>query len=149
MKTAINNSIDLNLPNFSRQFIIQTDASNEVIAAILKQKYDCEEKVIYFINRKLNTAELNYTTTEKECLAIIWAVKQFRIYLCNEFIIQTDHNPLKWLLAYKDSHGRIIRWILTLQGYKYKIEYISGKKKYISRFTFTLLYLKRVHICNQ
>ncbi|WUR04562.1 endonuclease [Vairimorpha necatrix] len=66
--------------------------------------------------------------TEKECLAIVWAVKKLRIYITREFTIRTDHQALKWLLNLKDSTGRLMRWILALQEYNYVIKHIPGTK---------------------
>jgi hypothetical protein len=122
----------LKLPDFTKKFILYTDASNLSIGGALMQVHDEKEHPVYFISRKLNSAELNYTVTEKECLAVVWCVTQFRIYLTNEFIIRTDHQALKWLLDLKDAGGRIMRWILTLQNYTFKVEYIKGSSNVLA-----------------
>lgn len=120
------------LPNFHERFYINADASNFAIGAVISQRRDNKLRPVMFISRKLNSAEINYTVTEKECLAIIWAIKKFKIYLDKEFLIYTDHQALKWLLAIKEASGRIMRWILFMQEYKYVITYIKGKKNIIA-----------------
>ena len=75
---------------------------------------------------------MNYTTTEKECLAVVWAIKRFKVYLFNNFIVKTDHSALKWLLKQKEPEGRLARWIMALQEYKYQVQHISGKENIIA-----------------
>ncbi|KAG0440703.1 Retrovirus-related Pol polyprotein from transposon 17.6 [Dictyocoela muelleri] len=75
MKTYISNALPLRLPNFSKTFIIFTDASNFAMGAVLTQRYNEIECPIFFYSRKFTQSEINYTTTEKECLAIISAIK--------------------------------------------------------------------------
>lgn len=72
--------------------------------------------------------EINYSTTEKEALAVVWAVEHFRGYLDGaEAVIATDHQPLKWLLSLKSPTGRLARWELRLQPFNIKMTYIPGK----------------------
>ena len=102
-----------------------TDASNDGLGAILSQDgHPC-----CYISRTLNPPEKNYSTTEKELLAIVWAVKRLRQYLLGKrFIIQTDHQALKWLKNVKDPSSRFMRWRLKLEEYDYDIEYKKGKE---------------------
>lgn len=82
-----------------------------------------------FISRTLNQAEENYTTSEKELLAIVWAVKRLRQYLLGKkFTIQTDHKALIWLHNVKDPSSRLLRWRLRLEQYKYEVQYVKGKE---------------------
>ena len=68
------------------------------------------------------------STTEKEALAMIWSVKQFRQYLLgHKFILITDHQPLKWLKTTKDPPPKIARWVMTLQEYDFNVQYRAGK----------------------
>jgi len=80
-------------------FSLYTDTSDTGLGAVLSQQDGKEEYVIAYTSRTLSPAEKNYGITEKECLAIIWAVKYFQHYLCgSKFTIITDHSALKWLL---------------------------------------------------
>ncbi|KAG0437407.1 Retrovirus-related Pol polyprotein from transposon 17.6 [Dictyocoela muelleri] len=83
IKTLISNALPLKLPNFSRTFIIYTDPSNLDLGAVLTQKYAHYDCLIFFYSRKFSNAEINYTTTERECLAIISAIKHWMHYLSN------------------------------------------------------------------
>ncbi|GFS64497.1 retrovirus-related Pol polyprotein from transposon 297 [Trichonephila clavipes] len=86
-------------PDFTKPFIIQCDASNLEIGVVLSQVCENEEHPIMFLSKKLSLAEQKYSTTEKECAAIIFAVQKLKCYLDGhqKFVIQTDHNPLVWL----------------------------------------------------
>lgn len=118
----------LQYPDYEKMFIITTDASNLGIGAVLSQNINGKDLPIQFISRTLNGAEKNYSTTEKECLGIVWAVKQFRPYIYGrKFIIRTDHRPLQWLFNVKDPGSRLVRWRLKLEEYDYQIEYKQGK----------------------
>lgn len=122
LKDKLCNAPVLQYPDFTRQFTLTTDASNEGLGAILSQDG-------HYISRTLNTAEKNYSTTEKELLAIVWAIKRLRQYLLGrKFIIQTDHQALKWLKDVKDPSSRLMRWRLRLEEYDYDIEYRKGKE---------------------
>lgn len=85
------------------------------------------EYAIYYFSRKLKGAEVHYTITEKECLAVVTAVKHFRIYLFNEFTVVTDHQALKWLLNKTDLSGRNMRWSLYLQPFNFTIVHRPGR----------------------
>lgn len=117
-------------PDFTRMFIVSTDASNFAVGAVLKQKgEDGKDRPIAYYSQCMNKAELNYSATEKECLAVILAVKKFRPYLYGtKFKIVTDHCALCWLMRVKNPNGRLVRWSLMLQDLDFEIEYESGKK---------------------
>jgi len=128
----------LKLPDFKKKFYLRTDASNYGIGAILMQEHDGEMFPISYASKKLNNPELNYSTVEKECLAIIWAVKKFNNYLYgNEFILETDHDTLKYLEKAKFVNSRIMRWAMFLQQYRMTVNYIKGSTNcaadYLSR----------------
>ena len=117
-------------PDFGKQFFLQTDASKDGIGAVLTQ-FDSTsaEFVVEYASRTLTRAERNYATIERECLAVVWAVRKFRPYLFgSEFIILSDHKPLQYLNTskIKDSYGRLTRWTLQLQDYTFQIQYRKG-----------------------
>ena len=132
LQKEIREAKSLVLPDLRGSFNLYADASGIAIGAALSQIVDGEERPVLWISRKLNDAEINYTTTEKECLAIIWAVERLKIYLANEFTIRTDHSALTWLVSQKEPKERIARWIMKLQGYKFKIEHIPGRENIIA-----------------
>lgn len=125
----------LTRPDFSKPFILQTDASAHGIGAVLTQKFDEEENVICFLSRSLSKQERNYSTTERECLAVIWAVEKLRHYLeGTEFTVITDHASLLWLHKLKDPTGRLARWAVRLQPFNFKIVHRKGRENIVPDF---------------
>ncbi|GFY31309.1 hypothetical protein TNCV_752701 [Trichonephila clavipes] len=100
----------------------QCDASNLGIGVVLSQVCENEEHPIMFLSKKLSLAEQKYSTTEKECAAIIFAVQKLKCYLDGhqKFVIQTDHNPLVWLEKNTGTNPRLLRWSLILQSFNYE-----------------------------
>ena len=79
------------------------------------QKMERTFQVIYYASQTLNDEQLNYATTEKEILAIVFAFDKFRLYLIgNKVIVNTDHSTIKYLMSKKDAKSRLIRWVLLL-----------------------------------
>lgn len=129
LKQAIINPPILSYPDFEKPFILTTDASNGALGAILSQGKEGEDLPIYFASRALSDTEKRYSTTEKECLAVVWAVQSFRAYLMGRhFTIFTDHKPLRGLANLKDPTSRLSRLRHKLSEYDYEICYKSGKK---------------------
>jgi deoxyuridine 5'-triphosphate nucleotidohydrolase len=117
-------------PDFTKKFYLYTDASDSGLGAVLSQKDDQNrERVIAYSSVSLKPAETRYSTTEKEALAIVWAVRQFRHYLLGTtFEIITDHNALRWLFTKQTNPTpRISRWITTMMEYNFIISYRPGR----------------------
>lgn len=126
-KNILTNEPILQYPNFSESFNLTTDASNFAIGAVLSQGKIGSDLPVAYASRTLNTSETNYSTIEKELLAIIWAVKYFRPYLFGrKFKIVTDHKPLQWLFSSKEPSSKMVRWRLKLQEFDYEIIYKKG-----------------------
>ncbi|KAM5558017.1 hypothetical protein ABKV19_019986, partial [Rosa sericea] len=105
-------------PDWSRPFEIMCDASDYAIGAVLGQRKDKKPYAIYYASRTLNDAQLNYSTTEKELLAVVFALEKFRSYLLGtKVIIYSDHAALRYLMSKKEAKPRLIRWILLLQEF--------------------------------
>jgi hypothetical protein len=117
----------LQYPDFTREFTLTTDASNEGIGAVLSQGQIGKDLPIAYASRNLNKAEKNYSTSEKELLAIVWGIKHFRPYLYGrKFKVATDHKPLPWIMNIKDPGSRLLRWRIKLEEYDYEILYKKG-----------------------
>ena len=117
----------LRYPDYNRRFILTTDASNEGVGAVLSQGEIGKDYPIAFASRSLNKAERNYSTTEKELLAIVWGVRYFRPYLYGtKFTVVTDHKPLTWIVSVKDPGSRLLRWRIKLEEHDYEIVFKKG-----------------------
>ncbi|CAN6687784.1 unnamed protein product [Malus baccata var. baccata] len=102
-------------PDWSIPFELMCDASDYAIGAVLGQRKNKLPHVIYYASRTLNDAQLNYSTTEKELLAVVFALDKFRSYLIGtKVIVFTDHAALKYLFTKKEAKPRLIRWMLLL-----------------------------------
>lgn len=127
-KTLLTNDPILQYPDFSKEFNLTTDASNVAIGAVLSQGPINSDKPICYASRTLNESEMNYSTIEKELLAIVWATRYFRPYLFGrKFKIFTDHKPLQWMMNMKEPNSRLTRWRLRLSEYDFSVIYKKGK----------------------
>lgn len=114
-------------PDFSKPFVIQCDASNVGLGAVLTQKVDNKEAVIAFASRTLTETEKKYTVTEKEALACLFGIDKFRPYVDGvHFTIITDHSSLLWLNNLKNPTGRLARWAMKLSQYDMEIIHRKG-----------------------
>ena len=129
LKAILTSDLVVRPPDFTKEFFLNTDASGYAIGAILGQKdEEGKEYVIAYASRLLKNAEKHYSVTEKECLAVVWATKHFRVYLFGkQFFVITDHRSLEWLLTLKDGSERLLRWSCYLQGLDFKIIYRPGR----------------------
>ncbi|GJX43493.1 reverse transcriptase domain-containing protein [Tanacetum coccineum] len=90
--------------------------------AVLGQHHEKHFRPIHYASKTMNEAESHYTTTEKEMLAVVYAFEKFRSYLIlNKSIVYTNHSALKYLFAKKDYKARLLRWVLLLQEFKFKV----------------------------
>lgn len=118
----------LQYPDFTRPFILTTDASGYAIGGVLSQGNIGKDLPIAYVSRVLNKAEQNYSVIEKECLAIVYCTNHFRPYLYGrKFTIVTDHKPLIWLHSIKDPSSRLWKWRTKLAEYDYEIQYKKGR----------------------
>ena len=109
-------------------FVLDCDASNVGIGAVLSQVQNGEEKVISYFSKCLSKSERQYCTTRKELLAVVVAVKHFHHYLLGQnFTVRTDHGSLQWLMRFKNYEGQIARWIETLSAYTFTVQHRAGR----------------------
>lgn len=133
-KEAFIKTTMLHHPDTNKPFYLQTDASNVGISARLFQRDDqAEEKVIFYGSRLLKPAEVNYTTCERETLAIVFFLRKWRTLLLGmNLIILTDCKALTFLLRCKLLNSRLIRWALTIQEYTFEIKHCTGKENVVA-----------------
>lgn len=119
----------LRAPDYSKEFIVQCDASDRGMGVVLTQVGDDhEEHPILYASRKLTVREEAYSASEKECACLVWAAQKLSCYLYGaRFIFETDHCPLTWLNQMSHKNGRLLRWSLTLQQYNFEVRYKKGK----------------------
>ncbi|KAJ9562184.1 hypothetical protein OSB04_007344 [Centaurea solstitialis] len=109
-------------PDWTKPFEIMCDASDWAVGAVLGQKKGKIFHSIHYASKTLNDAQINYTTTEKELLAVVFAFEKFRAYLMGaKVIVHTDHAAIKYLISKKDAKPRLIRWVLLLQEFDLEI----------------------------
>nr|GFB03363.1 reverse transcriptase domain-containing protein [Tanacetum cinerariifolium] len=112
-------------------FEIMCDASDFAVGAVLGQRIEKHFRLIHYASKTMTEAESNYTTTEKEMLTVVYAFEKFRSYLImNKSIVYTDHSALKYLFSKEDAKGRLLRWILLLQEFDFKVVDTKGAENY-------------------
>ncbi|KAK4385593.1 Retrovirus-related Pol polyprotein from transposon.6 [Sesamum angolense] len=133
LKESLTSAPIIQPPNWELPFEIMCDASNHAVGAVLGQRIGRDPHVIYYASRMLDSTQSNYTTTEKELLAIVFALEKFRPYLLGtKVIVYSDHAALKYLLSKKDAKPRLIRWILLLQEFDLTIKDKKGAENLVA-----------------
>nr|GEY75508.1 reverse transcriptase domain-containing protein [Tanacetum cinerariifolium] len=133
LKGKLTEALILIALNWDQPFELMCDASDYAVGAVLGQGIEKHFRPIHYASKTMNQAEANYTTTEKEMLAIVYAFEKFRSYLImNKSIVYTDHFALKYLFAKKDAKARLLRWILLLQEFDFKVIDTRGAENYVA-----------------
>ena len=128
LRSALVGAPVLSYPDPQLPFIVDTDASNVGLGAVLSQEGEDGEQVIAYYSRSLHRPERNYCVTRRELLAVVLGLRHFRPYLYGRrFVLRTDHASLTWLLNFKEPEGQLARWLETLQDYNFEIRHRSGR----------------------
>ena len=119
-------------------FTLKTDTPNVDIGVVLMQETDEIKFLVSYTSDKLLPRETRYSVRDKECLALVWGIKKFHMYLYGkEFQVETDHCPLIYMQNTKLTNSRVMRWVLSLQPYRFRIAAIKGSQNigadYMSR----------------
>jgi len=129
LKLALTSSPVLAMPNDDGEFVLDTDASDFAIGAVLSQKQGEHEKVVAYASRRLDRRESKYCVTRKELLAVVYFVRYFKQYLLGrQFKIRTDHSALIWLRRTPDPIGQQARWLEVLEEFQFSIEHRPGSR---------------------
>ena len=125
LRDALTSSTVMRNPDYEQTFVLQTDASNIGIGAVMSQRK--EDRPIAYYSRRLHDREQNYSTVEKGCLAAVLATKHFEVHLLGKpFIPLTDHKALKWLQDFKEKNSCLTRWSLSLQPFVFTVQHQKG-----------------------
>ncbi|KAL8125012.1 hypothetical protein AgCh_012617 [Apium graveolens] len=132
LKKSLITSPVITAPDWSEPFEMMCNASDYAIGAVLRQRKNNIFYVVYYASKALNGAQLNYTTTEKELLAIVYGFEKFRSYLLGTKVtVFTDHATIRYLISKKDSKTRLIRWVLLLQEFELEIKDRKGTENQV------------------
>ena len=128
LKAALLEPPILKYPDYSKTFFVVTDASQVGLGASLMQEWDGRLHPIAYASRTLNTAERNYSTTKREALAVVWALRHFRFQILGyELVVLTDHKPLLTLFMKNPPDAIMARWFLLIQEFHPHVRHIPGK----------------------
>lgn len=132
LKKALSTAPVLGIPDFNLPFIVQTDASNVGVAAVLLQEQG-ERRPLAYASRALSVAEAKYSVYELEALAVLFALEKFKFYLEHaRFRLETDNQALSWVLARPRKTGRIARWAVRISAFQFDVVHIRGGQNQIA-----------------
>ena len=115
-------------PRPTEDYILDTDASNDGIGAVLSQIQDGQERVVAYASKVLSKAERNYCVTRRELLAVVVFLKHFRQYLYGRHVlVRTDHGALRWLINFRNPEGQLARWLEVISTYDVEIKHRAGR----------------------
>ncbi|CAG2223487.1 Retrovirus-related Pol polyprotein from transposon 17.6,Retrovirus-related Pol polyprotein from transposon 297 [Mytilus edulis] len=128
LKTTLISAPILAYPTREDLFILDTDASNVGMGAVLSQLQDGREKVICYFSKTFSRSERKYCVTRRELLAVVASIKHFHHYLYGKYFkVRSDHGALSWLFNFKNPEGQLARWFEVLASYDFKIEHRAGR----------------------
>nr|GFA21040.1 reverse transcriptase domain-containing protein [Tanacetum cinerariifolium] len=131
LKEKLTEALILIALNWDQPFELMCDASDYAVGAVLGQRVEKHFRPIHYTSKTMTQAETNYTTTKKEMLAVVYAFEKFRSYLImNKSTVYTDHSALKYLFTKKDAKARLLRWILLIQEFDFKVIDTKGAENY-------------------
>ena len=146
LKTYLTTASIVRALNWKLPFEVMYDASDLAIGAVLGQREGGKPYVVYYVSKTLNKAQRNYTTTEKELLAVVYALDKFRAYLVgSDIIIFTDHSALKYLLTKQNAKARLIRWVFLLQEFNLQIRDKKGVENVVAYHLLRLTIAHNTH----
>ena len=128
IKHRLSSAPILAFPQLDVPFILDSDASDSGLGAVLSQVQCGKERVIAYAARALSKAERNYSTTRKELLALVWGTEHFETFLYGRrFRVRTDHSALQWLQNFKNPRGQVARWLERLSDFDFEVEHRPGQ----------------------
>lgn len=133
IKSRLTSAPILASPDFSRPFVIQCDASDTGVGAVLYQECDGAEHPIAYASKGLTKAQRAYSVTEKELIGVLFGIEKFRSYVeGTHFVVETDHSSLLWLTKLSNPSGRLTRWAVTLSQYDFTIKHRKGSSNIVA-----------------
>ena len=133
LKQALVSTPVLKMPDFNKRFVLHTDASGTAVGSVLSQDHEGQLLPVAYASRALNKHELNYSTLQLECLAVVFALGKFQQYLEHrEFDLHTDCSALTWLLNHPRQAGKIARWTSFINTFKFQIHHVKGKDNVVA-----------------
>ena len=128
IKHRLSSAPILAFPQLDVPFILDSDASDSGLGAVLSQVQCGKERVIAYAARALSKAERNYSTTRKELLALVWGTEHFETFLYGRrFLVRTDYSALQWLRNFKNPRGQVARWLERLSDFDFEVEHRPGQ----------------------